>query len=222
MNKILFFFFVSFCGFSQVNEGFYFSAGLNSNTLKSNDIISSTGIGYKGGIIFCVGENENENFQIELFYSNSTFSAKTIDKETFTDVQDTKFNYGSLDFGMYYNYYFYPVNEDEFYIGAQGGLTVGLAGAIEAGGSNAENRVVLPNIIDIQSAFSEIPVATFSPGAGITGGYNDLRFTIRYNHGLTNILKLTETDSRDESNRYTGPSFKGNLSAISLTLSYNL
>ena len=168
MNKILFFLLLTFSGYSQVNQGFYFSAGLNANNFKSSDLISAMGTGYKGGVVFCVGENENENFQLELFYTNSAFSLKTIDKETFEDVQDTKFNYGSLDLGMYYNFYFYPVDEDQFYIGAQAGLTIGFASTIEPTGSNGDNRNLLPNIIDANQAFNELPIATFSPGAGIT------------------------------------------------------
>lgn len=222
MNKIIFFFFFSILSYSQVNEGFYLSAGLNTSSFKSSDLITSIGTGYKGGVMFCVGENENENFQLEIFYSNNVFSSKTIDNETFTDVQDTKFNYASLDFGMYYNYYFFPVDEDQFYIGAQLGLTSGFGGTIDSADSTINNRSLLPNLIDIDKAFIDLPTATFSPGAGITGGYNDLRFTLRYNHGLTNILKLTESNNYDQSNRYIGPSFKGTFSTISFTVAYNL
>ncbi len=222
MNKIIYFFFFSILSYSQVNEGFYVTAGLSTSNFKTSDLITSVGTGYKGGIVFCVGENENENFQLEIIYSNNVFSAKTIDNETYADVQDTKFNYASLDFGMYYNYYFFPVDEDEFYIGAQAGLTTAFGGTINPADSSLNNRSLLPNIIDVNKAFYELPTATFSPGAGITGGYNDMRFTLRYNHGLTNVLRFTETNNYDQSNRYIGPSFKGTFSSISFTVAYNL
>jgi hypothetical protein len=222
MNKIIYFFFFSILSYSQVNEGFYITAGLSTSNFKTSDLITSVGTGYKGGIVFCVGENENENFQLEIMYSNNVFSAKTIDNETYADVQDTKFNYASLDFGMYYNYYFFPVDEDEFYIGAQAGLTTAFGSTINPADSSLNNRNLLPNIIDVNKAFYELPTATFSPGAGITGGYNDMRFTLRYNQGLTNVLRFTETNNYDQSNRYIGPSFKGTFSSISFTVAYNL
>jgi hypothetical protein len=222
MNKIIYFFFFSILSYSQVNEGFYITAGLSTSNFKTSDLITSVGTGYKGGIVFCVGENENDNFQLEIMYSNNVFSAKTIDNETYADVQDTKFNYASLDFGMYYNYYFFPVDEDEFYIGAQAGLTTAFGSTINPADSSLNNRNLLPNIIDVNKAFYELPTATFSPGAGITGGYNDMRFTLRYNQGLTNVLRFTETNNYDQSNRYIGPSFKGTFSSISFTVAYNL
>jgi hypothetical protein len=107
-------------------------------------------------------------------------------------------------------------------IGAQAGLTTAFGSTINPADSSLNNRNLLPNIIDVNKAFYELPTATFSPGAGITGGYNDMRFTLRYNQGLTNVLRFTETNNYDQSNRYIGPSFKGTFSSISFTVAYNL
>ena len=59
-------------------------------------------------------------------------------------------------------------------------------------------------------------------GIGLTGGYNDFRFDLRYNLGLTDLLSNVQTNSYDENNNYTGPSLEGKMNTVTFTISYRL
>jgi hypothetical protein len=207
--------------FSQAPRGFYLMAGANSTTLKSDDILSDSGIGYKAGLNFNFGYHETYNYQIETLYNLSSIKIKTTDN-SFQNVEDSKYNYPTIDLGFYFNYYVLKPDEDKFFLGPQLGVSFSFAGVLTPNGKrDVTEELYLPYLIN-ENDLTYTPKANSFAGFGLTGGYNDFRFDLRYSLGLNNFLKEVEINSYDEFNRYTGPTLNGKLNTISFTISYRI
>lgn len=212
--------FLSACTQAQAPRSFYFAAGVNQTNLKSDDLFADPSTGFKGGITFNMGYHETYNYQVEVMYNHSSMKLLTVNQD-FEPIGSTKYNYNSIDLGLYFNYYILKPEEDEFYLGPQAGMTLSFGEQLNpAGGSNTDDQYYLPYLLQENNLGS--PKLNYSVGLGLTGGYNRFRFDLRYSLGLNNVLSESKTNSYDEYNQYTGPSLEGKLSTISFTVSYQL
>lgn len=203
---------------AQAPRGFYLTAGLKTTTLTSDDLLSDSGLGYKAGVNFNWGYHENFNYQIEILYDQSTVDLLTVD-ENYEAAGKTKFNSNSVDVGFYFNYYLLKPDEDQFFLGLQIGGSTSFSGERSYDGGNTERY--LPYLLS-EVNLADVSSINYAAGIGVTGGYNDFRFDLRYTHGLNNYLKDVQTNSYDEFNRYTGPELEGKLSSISFSISYRI
>lgn len=214
-------FFISLTLQAQAPRGFYLAAGLTSANLESDHLLGDPAMGFKGGLNFNAGYHETYNFQLELMYSYNKVDLLTVNSD-YERIGNSKFDYATFDFGFYFNYYLLKPEEDQFFLGAQVGATAAFGGSFAEKGSRSEEKYYLPYLMRSED-FVDMPDIAFYPGIGLTGGYNDFRFDLRYSLGTTNILSGSEINNYDEeSYRYIGPSLNAKMNIISFTLSYRL
>jgi hypothetical protein len=221
MKKIIYIIFViaSLSAYSQAPRGFYATAGITQTELKSDDLLSDPGIGFKTGLIGTWGYHETYNFQLEFLYNAKSFDLKSVEGD-YQTVNSIKYNSEAIDFGFYFNYYILKPEEDTFFFGPQLGITTSFSGEfVPSGNSDTSESKYLPYLVD-DNSFGNMSPISFDAGFGFTGGYNNFRFDLRYSLGLSNRLESVETNSRDDSNLYTGPTLEGKLNTISFSLSY--
>lgn len=223
-KQTLLFLSILFCTFSiysQAPRGFYAVAGLSRTELKSPDLLTEPNLGFLLGINFQMGYHESYNYQMELAYRNNTLNVKYVENG-FDEVKNSKYNASDLNFGIYFNYYILKPDEDEFFIGPQAGLFVALQDAFTpSGGSDVSGQYYLPYLLN-ENDLSNSSAFNYGYGFGLTGGYNNFRFDIRYTVGMANLLSDVETDSYDETNTYTGPTLEGKNNTITFGISYNI
>ncbi|MDR6968436.1 hypothetical protein J2X31_002459 [Flavobacterium arsenatis] len=215
-------FLLSFSIQAQAPQGFSLSAGGNYSGLQSDDLQNSAALGYKYGIVFTFGYHETYNYQIEFFQNKSTFDLPTIDAD-YQSSGSAKLDRNTSDVGFFFNYYVILPDEDKFYIGPQVGVNFSFGGGELKPQKNVApgDEYYLPHIL---SSYDLTSLSKFNYGAGIglTGGYNDFKFDLRYTLGLNNVLQDVQTNSYDENNRYTGPALDGKVQSLSLVVSYRL
>lgn len=208
--------------YSQVNPGFYGTLGLYQSSLKSSDLLTDTSSpGFYTGIDFNLGDNETFNYSFEMIYIESSFNLKTVNT-SYELIESSKYTYANLQGGFYFNYYILQPDNYKFYLGPQIGLF--LQGGTHLTSSNDKNpndEKYLPHLLNGNS-LKRSTNFNYGAGFGLTGGYNDFRFTLRYSLIADNILTDVETDSRNEYGIYTGPELKGTVSSISFGISYNI
>jgi hypothetical protein len=215
-------FIASISCFAQAPRGFYVIGGMSQTELKSSDLLSTPAIGYKAGLIMQMGFHETYNIQAEVIYHHKALNFKAIDGNNFTDVSELKFTSESIDIGAYFNYYILKPEEDQFYLGAQLGVTGSFGEKFqitEPSTSSVTRNYLLPYLLS-EDSFSDMNPVNFSGGIGLTGGYNRFRFDLRYSKGFSNLLTGVKTNSYDSSNLYTGPTLNGKLNTISFSVSY--
>lgn len=223
-KQILLFISILFCTlsiYSQAPRGFYAVAGLSQTELKSSDLLTEPNLGFLLGLNFQMGYHESYNYQMELNYRINTLNVKYVENG-FDEVKSTKFNASDLNFGLYFNYYILKPEEDEFFIGPQAGVFAALQETFSpTGGSDVSGQYYLPYLLD-ENALSYSSEFNYGFGFGITGGYNNFRFDMRYTLGMVNLLSAVETDSYDETHTYTGPTLEGKTNTITFGISYNI
>jgi len=234
---ILAIFLATFAAYSQAPRGFYALAGITQSDLKSDDLLSTPGIGYKAGLNFNMGYHESYNYQIEMLYNHRALNFKTVTADYLT-VGEKRYISETIDVGFYFNYYVLKPEEDKFFLGPQIGFTTAITGQFTPAKTkyveydynnfteesytayyNNENQYLLPYLLESES-FDNTAQVNFDAGLGLTGGYNDFRFDLRYTKGLNNRLSGVETNSYDDNHRYTGPALTGKLNTISFSVSY--
>jgi hypothetical protein len=239
MKKTLLFaiFLATFAGYSQAPRGFYATAGITQTELKSSDLLSTPGIGYKTGLNFNMGYHENYNYQIEMLFNHRALNFKTVSAD-YQTVGEQKYISETIDVGFYFNYYILKPEEDKFFLGPQIGFAAAITGQFTPGKTktaeydfnnyseesyneynHTQGKYLLPYLLD-EGSFENTPQINFDAGLGLTGGYNDWRFDLRYTKGLNNRLSGVETNNYDESHTYTGPALSGKLNTISFSVSY--
>lgn len=223
-KQTLLFISILFCTlsiYSQAPRGFYAVAGLSQTELKSSDLLTEPNLGFLLGLNFQMGYHESYNYQMELTYRINSLDVKYVENG-FDEAKSTKFNASDLNFGLYFNYYILKPEEDEFFIGPQAGAFVALQDAFTpAGGSDVSGQYYLPHLLD-ENALSKSSEFNYGFGFGITGGYNNFRFDMRYTLGMANLLAGVETDSYDETHTYTGPTLEGKTNTLTFGISYNI
>ncbi|WP_147298266.1 hypothetical protein [Flavobacterium aquicola] len=223
-TQILLFFSILFFTltiYSQAPRGFYAVAGLSQTELKSSDLLTEPNLGFLLGINFQMGYHESYNYQMELTYRINTLDVKYVENG-FEQASSSKYNASDLNFGLYFNYYILKPEEDEFFIGPQAGVFAALQDVFTpSGGSDVSGQYYLPHLLD-ENALSHSSEFNYGFGFGITGGYNNFRFDLRYTLGMVNLLSDVETDSYDENHNYIGPSLEGKTNTISFGVSYNI
>lgn len=219
---IVAFFLISFNIKAQAPQGFSLSAGGNYSNIQSDDLLVNAGFGYKYGIVFTFGYHESYNYQIELFQNKSTFDLPTIDA-SYQSTGSAKLERNTSDLGFFFNYYVVLPDEDKFYFGPQLGVNFSFGGGELKPQKNVApgDEYYLPYVLN-QNSLTSLSKFNYGAGIGLTGGYNDFRFDLRYTLGLNNILEDVQTNSYDEFNRYTGPTLDGKVHSLSLTISYRL
>ena len=223
MKKLIYLLlFIPLLSFSQAPRGFYLMAGANSTTLQSDDLASEMGIGYRAGLNFNFGYHETYNYQAELVLNQSYLNLRTPDS-SFENVSNSTYGFQSFEFGMYLNYYILKPDEDKIFIGLQAGPSVTFGGSLTPkGGKDVTGEKYLPYLLG-ESDLSGGSSMLLNGGIGLTGGYNDFRFDLRYTHGFSNAIKHVEAPGmRDQHNLYTGPEFSGSISMVSFAISYRL
>lgn len=207
--------------YSQAPRGFYAVAGLGQTELKSSDLLTEPNLGFLLGLTMQMGYHENYNYQMELSYRINTLNVKYVENG-FEEAQNSKFNASDLNLGLYFNYYILKPEEDEFFIGPQAGVFVALQDPLTpSGGSDVSGQFYLPHLLN-ENALSNSSEFNYGFGFGVTGGYNNFRFDLRYTLGMVNVLADVETDSYDETHTYTGPTLEGKTNNISFGISYNI
>jgi hypothetical protein len=223
-KQTLLFLNILFCtlsAYSQAPRGFYALAGFNRTELKSSDLLSEPNPGFLLGVNFQMGYHENFNYQMELTYRTNTLNVKYVENG-FDEVKNSKFNVSSLNFGFYFNYYIIKPEEDEFFIGPQAGIFAAIQDPLTPSrGADVYGQYYLPHLLD-ENALSHSSTFNYGFGFGLTGGYNNFRFDLRYSLGMVNTLEGVETDSYDETHTYTGPTLEGKNNTISFGISYNI
>lgn len=208
-----------FTTFQNVNAqepiGFSVLVGTNSANFKTNDLkASSGGTGTFIGIGFNMGYHETYNYQLEFAYVQNNINLE--------DSQLNKKKYGLGGYaqvGLYFNYYIIKPDEGKFYFGPQLGLYTSYGSTTSKDGFSNQDKFEPSGIDGID--LSSVSVFNYGTGIGLTGAFNKLRFNMRYNLGLSNVLgsisKKVEPGAFSEDNPYSGK-----LSSISLTLSYRI
>jgi hypothetical protein len=223
MKKILYFVILiaNIVSYSQAPRGMYVAVGLNQTSFKSSDILSDSGIGYKLGLIHAIGFHESYNYQLEILYNKRSLDFKSIDA-SYQNVSKSKYDYASLDIAFLTNYYILKADEDKFFVGPQAGIVFSIGRPfIPSDTDNYNGDKILPYLLE-ENDFQNTPILNYGAGLGITGGYNDFKFDLRYTLGLNNLLTNVQTNSYDEFHRYTGPELKGKINTISFTFSYRI
>ncbi len=204
---------------AQAPGGFAAFAGLNATSFESDDLLAEGGMGYRAGVVFLCGYHETYNYQFEFAYNQSKLNLLAVDSN-YNRIADSKYNYTSTEVGLYLNYYILVPEEDAFFLGPQLGGTFYIGNTLEpAGGGNTENENYLPYLLD-ENQLQDINKINYSAGLGVTGGYNNFRFDLRYNLGLSNVLKGVQTNSYDESNLYNGPTLEGKMNMFTFSINY--
>lgn len=209
--------------YSQSPNGIYAVLGLYQPTLDSPDLLTGkSNLGFCAGFDYKFGYHETWDYKFEFLYNQSSFDLKTVDR-SYELIEDTKYSYSSLQFGLCFNYYILKPDEDKFYLGPQ----VGFFGELVVGFSTPYHTDIydnsyLPHLLKDNSSIQDLSAFNYGPRIGFTGGYNHFKFDLRYSLGLANVLSGMETDSRDEYNRYTGPVLEGTISSITFGVSYNI
>lgn len=205
--------------YAQAPRAWYASIGASQTELKSNDLLADPGIGYKAGLVFSMGYHESYNYQVEFGYNHRIFKLKALDYD-YETVSDVPYSSGSLDLGAYFNYYILKPDQDTFFVGPQAGINIGFLGEFTPSqGADVSNKRYLPYLLD-ENSFMNMDKINYDLGFGLTGGYNDLKFDLRYTLGMNNRLKGVQTNSFDDNNRYTGKELQGKLNSVSLSVSY--
>jgi hypothetical protein len=205
--------------FGQAPRGFYGKISGNYTMLNSSDLLASSGVGYGLGINFNMGYHETYNYQVEISYNSYGLNLKSVD-QSLTSAFDTKVDFTNINAGFYFNYYVLKPDEDTFFLGPQIGGSVTMAGNFKFKKGAEEQIRYLPYLLNDNSF--EIPKVLPNIGFGITGGYNNFRFDLRFDLGMGNLLKDSKTDSYNENNIYTGPELNGKLNNFSFGISYML
>ena len=201
----------------QAPTGFYAKVAGNYTSLNSPDLITSADIGYGYGITFNMGYHETYNYQVEFSSNRGFLNFKTLD-QTFENVSDSEIAYTNFNAGFYFNYYVLKPDEDTFFIGPQAGISFTFAADFENTSITDEQYYYLPYRLNDNSF--DIPKVLPNVGIGLTGGYNNLRFDLRYELGLGNVLEGTTSNKFNENNIYIGPSFSGKINTLSFGVSY--
>ncbi|MEW5676503.1 outer membrane beta-barrel protein [Flavobacterium enshiense] len=209
----------TFCTYAQAPRAWYASVGASQTELKSSDLLADPGFGYKLGLIFSMGYHESYNYQVELGLNQRMFNLKAVDN-TYQNVSEVKYTSGTLDLGAYFNYYVLKPDQDTFFVGPQAGFNVGFLGEFTpAQGADVSDKYYLPYLLE-ENSFGNMSKVNFDLGVGLTGGYNNLKFDLRYTLGMNNRLKGVEMNSYDDNHRYTGKELEGKLNSVSLSVSY--
>lgn len=223
MKKLIYLLlFIPLLSFSQAPRGFYLMAGANSTTIQSDDLATEAGIGYRAGLNFNFGYHESYNYQAELVLNQSHINLLTLDS-SFESATKSNYSFQSFEFGMYLNYYILKPDEDKIFVGIQAGPSVTFGASLTPkGGEDVTGERYLPYLLS-ESDVANGPSFLLNGGVGLTGGYNDFRFDLRYTHGFSNAIKHLEAPGNyDASNKYIGPEFSGSVSMISFAISYRL
>ncbi|RKR10385.1 outer membrane protein with beta-barrel domain [Flavobacterium sp. 90] len=207
--------------YSQAPRGFYASAGFSQTNLKSSDLLTKSKPGFFVGINGLMGYHENYNFQLEFAYKQNTLDVKYVE-DTFEEVKKSKYKYSELNLGFYFNYYILKPEEDEFFLGPQVGAFLAVVDPLAPyKGTDVNDQLYLPYLLN-ESDLTNSAKYNYGFGFGLTGGYNNFRFDLRYSLSMANVLKDVQVHSYDESNNYTGPTLEGKASTISFGVSYNI
>lgn len=107
------------------------------------------------------------------------------------------------------NYYVIPYEEDEFYMGVQGGpyFSIFFQKLAPVGDDDFAGRDYATGIDN--GTFKNMPDTNFGANIGIFGGYEGVRLVLRYTRGFTNALQGVQAN---------GSNLKGTLNSLSLTL----
>lgn len=207
--------------YSQAPRGLHIAAGFSQTNLKSSDLITESQPGFYAGLHGVMGYHENYNFQIEFTYKQNPLDVKYVE-DTFEEAKSSKYKYSDISLGLYVNYYILKPEEDKFYVGPQAGVFVSYVDALTPSkGADASYQYYLPHLLD-QSDLSDSNKFNYGFGAGLTGGYNNFRFDLRYTFGMANILEEVHVNSYSSTNTYTGPTLEGKTRTISFGISYNI
>ncbi|WP_374174349.1 outer membrane beta-barrel protein [Flavobacterium tructae] len=207
--------------YAQAPRGVYISAGLSQNNLKSSDLLTDSKPGFTVGTQYHLGYHENYNFQFEFAYKRNILDVKYVE-DNFEEAKNSKYKYSDISFGAYVNYYILKPEEDRFFLGPQAGAFVSYVNPITPSkGADVTNQYYLPYLLN-ESDLQDSSKFNYGLGLGLTGGYNDFRFDLRYSLGLANLLEDVQTHSFDSSNNYTGPTLQGKTNMISVTISYKV
>ena len=207
--------------YSQAPRGFYAAAGFAQTNLKSSDLLNESKPGFFVGVNGLMGYHENYNFQLEFAYKQNTLDVKYVE-DAFEEVKKSKYKYSDLTFGFYVNYYILKPEEDKFFLGPQVGVFASLVDPLTPSkGGDVTYQKYLPYLLD-ESDLTNSSKFNYGFGVGLTGGYNNFRFDLRYSLGMANLLQDVQVNSYDESNNYTGPTLEGKTNTISFGISYNI
>lgn len=211
----------SFSAYSQAPRGFYLTAGFSQTALETKDLLTTPGAGFMAGVDFNFGYHETYNYQFEAVYNQSVLNLKSTDYNLI-DVKESKYKYSNIELGFYLNYYIIKPEEDKFFLGPQLGGFVAFVDPIQPSkGADVNGELYLPYLLD-ESDLQDTSQFNYGAGIGLTGGYNDFRFDLRYSMGFANMFSNVQMERYDDNHRYTGPVLEAKTRGISFGISYKL
>lgn len=211
---------ISFYAYSQAPRGFYLATGYSQTSLKSSDFLSESKPGFFVGSNFNFGYHESYNYQVEVLYKNNSIGAKYVDN-SFSQVREADLKYSTVELGFYLNYYILKPDEGKFFFGPQAGIFASFGDNLSTDKEDQNGQNYLPYLIN-SDELDDFAKLNYGFGAGLTGGYNNFRFDIRYSMGLPNMLADFKTNSFNENNIYTGPTLSGKTNSLTFGVSYVL
>ncbi len=202
--------FASFSIYAQAPMGFFLTLGGVNTSLKSNDLVTSPGIGLKYGISWSFGYHQTFNYQADFTQASARLTMPSVDD--LGNSTQTKEKNSEFEANFVVNYFIVKPEEDKLYLG----LTGGVFGAYNSGTWS-------PVTSDANSyGFSNYSAMNYGPVLGILAGYNKFKLGVRYNLGMANMLSDVKNGSYNEYNIYTGPTYSGKQSEISFLLYYRI
>lgn len=206
--------------FAQVPRGFSVAAGANHSIWDSKDLLADGALGFTAGIGFNFGYHESFNYEFNVMLSQQYLKLYSIDNSN-TNIEKIKTSMQTADFSAQFNYYVIKPDENKFYAGALAGIKFSVGTGDLSYREDSTDINYLPYRID-NNQLTFVSQVSYAPIVGIVAGYNKFRLAVKYEFGVTNIIRDVQTNQQNEYGIYTGPAFEGKLSSASLVLYYHV
>lgn len=219
MKKIILVCF-TFLGLHFVNaqepSGLSIMTGVNLPYFKTNAFnVSSQDPGLMLGLGFNSGYHETYNYQFEVLYFENKINLVNSQGNS-----DSFLMGGSIQTGLYLNYFIIKPEEDRFYFGPQIGVNA-LFGKTLTKSNVYTPEPYLPSGLS-SLKLNESSLFNYGAGFGLTGAFNKFRFNLRYNLGLSNLFRDISKSVPEGSSASSDRPFTGELSSISFSISYRI
>lgn len=211
-NKLLFTlaFLASLSTFAQTPKGFFIMLGGVNTTLKSSDISTQPGMGLKYGLSWSAGYHETYNYQVDFTQANNRLIFPGFDDSG--NSTNVKYKNSEFETSIVINYFLIKPEEDKLYLGITGGVFGSYINSSWQPVTSGVNNYDFQNYANIN----------YGPVLGAVLGFNKFKLAVRYNLGMANMLSNVKNGSYNSNNIYTGPTYSGKQSEISLMLYYRI
>ena len=176
------------------------SAGISQTTLFTNNFKASPGMGFAGGL--SVRGNYYNNWS--MIYGMQFFSNNFSLESSFN--QDIKYNIQGVQVRILFSY-----NVVEDHVSLDFGPVLQVNSKLKFNDSDENNFIVGNELLRVQD-IEDINPINFNVYAGISGGFENIRLSLSYQYGVTNILN--NLNKQEEVTALADGKLKGNLGVI--------